>query len=488
MTTSAQPGTDSVETIPAIATGATSATATDAADAASSPKAPRPGIRSALADPVLRILAGATIVSTVGRGIFYTLTVLYFTHFVGLSAVEIAVILSVSSGVGVVTSYAGGHYADRFSARHMLVAFGVLEGLAMAAYPFAGDFTAALVLACIATGLNRAANSTRSAIIARAFDADHRVHTRAVLRTITNVGIAAGGAIGGLALLAGTVEAYRGLMIAAGVIYLLSALQLLRLPQRVDAARSHRIAKLEPDANTAARAAVDAATARAAADAQAAASARSPFRDRRYLALTVLSGVFGMQFALGEIGVPLWIAHNTAAPDVMVSVSLVINTLIVIALQIPLSRGTDDIRRAGRVVLIAGGLMLLACGLYAASAGTPSDAVPDAADASIGVGIGLAITLLVAGAFAHALAEILSQAGTWGLSFELADPLRAGAYQGMFGMGFSLGAMCAPLIITATALQLGTLGWAILAALFVASSVGIWLIARSATHSTMQPA
>lgn len=477
MSTSAQPATDSIETIPDVSPDAAAAAS---ARTPPSAQAPRPGIRSALADPVLRILASATIVSTVGRGIFYTLTVLYFTHFVGLSAVEIAVILSVSSGVGVLTSYAGGHFADQFSARRMLVIFLALEGVAMAAYPFSGDFTAALVLASLATGFNRAANSARSAIIARAFDAESRVHTRAVLRTITNVGIAAGGAIGGLALLAGTVEAYRGLMIGAGVIYLLSTIQLWRLPQRVDSPRSHRIARLEPNADTAARAAVDAATARAAADAAAAASARSPFRDRRYLALTVLSGVFGMQFALGEIGVPLWIAHNTAAPDVMVSISLVINTLVVIALQIPLSRGSDDIRRAGRVVLIAGGLMLLACGLYAAAAGAPGGSASDAAGASIGVGVGLAITLLVAGAFAHALAEILSQAGTWGLSFELADPQRAGAYQGMFGMGFSLGAMAAPLIITATALQMGALGWAILAALFVASSVGIWAIARRA--------
>jgi hypothetical protein len=70
------------------------------------------------------------------------------------------------------------------------------------------------------------------------------------------------------------------------------------------------------------------------------------------------------------------------------------------------------------------------------------------------------------------------------LELLLADPQRAGAYQGMFGMGFSLGAMCAPLVITATALQLGALGWAILAALFAASSVGIWLIARRAAPAS----
>lgn len=471
MSTSTAPETDGIETIPGGSPIPDPATTADAGAPTVGPT-PRPaGIRGALSEPVLRVLAGATIVSTVGRGIFYTLTVLYFTHFVGLSAAEIAVILGVSAGIGALTSYVGGHFADSFSARRMLVGFVALEGFVMAAYPFAGDFTAALVLASLATGLNRAANATLAAIIARAFVAEHRVHTRAVLRTITNVGIAVGGAIGGVALLAGTMEAYRGLMIAAGVTYLLSTVQLLRLPARVDApSRAVRIT-LEPNADTAAHAAADIAEARVAAEETAAASARSPFRDRRYIALTALCGLFGVQLALGEIGVPLWIAHNTDVPDVMVSICLVINTLVVIALQIPLSRGTEDIRKAGRAVLLAGGLMLIACALYAASAGAPG-----ATDAAVAI----AITLLCVGAFAHALAEILSQAGAWGLSFELADPQRAGAYQGMFGMGFSLGAMCAPLVITATALQLGTLGWAILATLFAASSAGIWLIARRA--------
>ncbi|AMB59596.1 MFS transporter [Microterricola viridarii] len=449
----------------------------DAAGTSPEPKQRPSGIRAALADPVLRVLATSTLISTLGRGIFFALTVLFFTHFVGLSAGEIALILGISSGIGVATSYLGGHFADILSARRMLFAFLLLEGVTMAAYPFASDFGTALLLACIATGLNRAANSTRSAVIARAFDGEHRVSTRAILRTITNVGIAAGGAIAGLALLAGTIEAYRGLMIAAGAIYAVSALQMLRLPAHiVDAPPRERRARLAVDADTAAIAAHEVASARQAA-AAAAASARSPFRDRRYLALTALAGVFGMQFALGEIGVPLWIVHNTAAPDVMVSAVLIVNTVIVIALQIPLSRGTDDIRKAGRSVLIAGAFMLIACGLYALSAGT------DVAGGSVGVGVGMAITLLVGGALFHSFAEILSQAGTWGLSFELADPQRAGAYQGMFGMGFSLGTMLAPLVITATALELGMLGWAILAALFVASAIGIWLIARKSVES-----
>ncbi|MCT9872096.1 MFS transporter [Paenarthrobacter aurescens] len=407
--------------------------------------APQHTLRVALSDPTLKILASAILVSTVGRGIFLTLTVLYFSRFVGLSAVEIAVILSVSSGVGVATSYIGGRLADRFSARRLLAGMVAVQGLAIASYTFAGNFSTAVVIACITVGVDRGANATRSAIIARAFDGPNRVNARAILRTITNVGIAVGGMIAGLALMAGTADAFRWMMISAGVVYILSALHLRRLPNRVDAPR-HDPANPAPTRGI------------------------SPFRDRRYILLTVLSGIFGMQFGLAEMGVPLWISQDTSAPDVLISVVLVINTVCVVLLQVPLSRGTDQPRRAGKIVMTGGVLMAAACALYAMAGGLPVIA---------------AITLLCGAALLHSLAEILSQAGAWGLSFELANPLQAGAYQGMFGMGSALGAMLAPLVVTATVVEHGTLGWAILGAVFIASAAGVALIARKASTTAV---
>ena len=79
---------------------------------------------------------------------------------------------------------------------------------------------------------------------------------------------------------------------------------------------------------------------------------------------------------------------------------------------------------------------------------------------------------------------MLSQAGGWGLSFELADPVRAGTYQGVFSMGYSLGAMVAPLFVTVDrARRSGFGGWAILAAMFLASGLGTWAIARAAARA-----
>jgi MFS family permease len=399
-------------------------------------------LAAGVADPVLRILVVAAFVLTLGRGVFLALTVLYFTLIVGLSAVEVAVILTVSSAVGAVASVAGGHLADRFSARRLIVGFELVAGISLMFYVVAETFEAALAIACVYSAFNQATHSVRSAIIARAFDGEGRVNARAVLHTVTNIGIAIGSAAAAGALLAGTPEAFRGTMIVAGAIIVASVIPLLRLPQRVNAPVRVPVADgADEDRGI------------------------SPYRDRRYLALTFLTGIFCLHFGLAEIGLPLWILHSTDAPIAMVSVVLILNTIIVIAFQIPLSRGSNDIRHAGKMIAFSGVLMAVACFVYAASGL---------------VSIWFAIAFLVIATLAHTFAEVLSSAGVWGLSFELADQRRAGAYQGVFGLSWSISAMVSPLVIT-LAVTNGILGWAALAVVFLLSAFGVWWIALRAS-------
>jgi MFS family permease len=414
-------------------------------------------LADSVADPVLRILLIATIIGKFGRGVFITVTVLYFAFIVGLTAGEIALILGIASAVGVGATYLGGRLADRFSARRLLVGFMAVEGVALLSYALADSFGTALGAACIVSAFGSAANTNRMAIIARAFDGPSRVSTRAIVGTVTNVAIAVGAGAAGVALLIGTADAYRVIIMLAGVMHLAGAVPLVRLPQRVDAAPRAAGVGAPADANVPAGAAI-----------RRAIPGRSPFRDPRYLWLTALTGIFAMHFGLFEVGVPLWIAHDTGAPDVLVSVLVILNSVIVILFQMRLSRGTHDLRTAGRVMGLAGLLMVAACFLYAVAAGMP---------------VWFAVTALLLGATAHAFAEVWSQAGGWGLSFELAIEERAGAYQGVFGMGFGLGSMAAPLVVNATALTHGLAGWLGLAALFLLSALGTRSLARHAASA-----
>lgn len=423
----------------------------------------RSRIAAILSDPVLNALIASTAVSRVGRGVFLTVTVLFFTQIIGLSAAEAAVVLAVSSGFGVVASFLGGWLADRWSARRLTFAFEALGGVLLAAYAFAGDFVSALILASLSGFFDSIGHSARSAIIARGFAPDRRVHARAVLRTVTNLSIALGSGVAAIALALGTAEAYRAVILIAGVLCTVGSLPLLRLTSAVDAPPR----KLEPVRTE--TGSIDADAAAAVAAERKDWNSRSPWRDPRYLLLSALSAIFGMQFGVAELGVPLWITRETNAPTVVVSVLLITNTVLVVLFQVRASRGTHDLRVAGRVTMIAGWLMAGACLIYALAAGLPA---------------WVAVVVLIIGMIAHTFAEILSQAGAWGLSFELADSVRAGAYQGVFGMGFSLGALASPVVVNATAITFGFAGWAMLALIFLAAASGIWVIARRAAAAS----
>jgi hypothetical protein len=93
----------------------------------------------------------------------------------------------------------------------------------------------------------------------------------------------------------------------------------------------------------------------------------------------------------------------------------------------------------------------------------------------------------VIGGLAHAAGEVLCEAGSWGLAFELADPASAGAYQGISTTGAALGNMLAPLVVTATAIEHGPPGWAVLGALFLAAGAGTLGISRQGAALRRRP-
>lgn len=429
----------------------------EAEEGASAAAQGRAGLRVRMADlfgrgdAVLGALVVATLISTLGRGLTMTLTVLYLAIVAGLTPGEIAVASTSAAIVAIFSAFAGGWLADRISARRLLVVLTILDAIAVGSYVVVGDLVAAIIVGCALFGFGAAAHSAEAAIIARAFEGSSRIRARAVLRTVTNVGIALGSAAAAAVLIIDDPLAYRASFVIAAVLSLIGVLFILRLPARVDA--GHAVA--------------------AEAESLAPVRGRSPWRDPRYLAFTALASIFGIQFTVLEYGIPLWIEHSTEAPRVMVSVLLILNTVIVTAFTVVLSRGTEDPRKAGRVFAIAGLLMAAACVVYALSAGAP---------------VWVAILALIAGGTAHAFAEVLSQGAGWGLAFELADPASAGAYQGLVGMGYGALSAVGPPLIAITALQLGLPGWLLLGGLFLASALGVLVLANRAARVSPAPA
>ncbi|WP_201308781.1 MFS transporter [Puerhibacterium puerhi] len=391
---------------------------------------------------VARSLTLSTMAFALSSGVFYTVSTLYFTRVVGLAPTTVGLGLGVAGGAGVLAAYGAGRLADRVGAHRVQWVATALNGLAMLAYTAAHSAAAFVVVACFAVAMRSASGSAKQAVLARWYVGPERVAVRARMRVVTNVCIGLGTVAAGAALLVDTAVAYQAAMLAVAVLLLAAVLPLARLG-RVPGLAARMLEHRSDDGAGRSR-------------------GPSPLRDRTYVASVALNSVLAMHFGLQTVGVPLWIA-STGAPTVMVSLLLVLNTAVVALLQVRASRGTDDVRRAGLTVRRASWLLAGACLAYAL-AGYGS--------------VATACVLLVVAALAHSLGEILGEAGGWGMAFELADPRSAGAYQGLSQTGYAVASMVAPPLVTATAIEHGTVGWVGLGVVFLAAGAGAAALVR----------
>jgi predicted MFS family arabinose efflux permease len=334
-----------------------------------------------------------------------------------------------------------GHLADRRGARRLLVVLLVLEGLSTLAFVAVDSFAAFVLVASAAAICDRGGSTVRNALIALAVPEGERVRGRALLRSLTNVGIGCGTAVAALALHYDSRPAYVTLIVADTCAFMVAAALLSRLPRATADARA-------PGVEGVPRLAA--------------------LRDRPYLAVTVLFGLISFQFGIFEIGLPIWVAEHTSAPRTVVAAALLVNTLLIVCLQVRASRGTEEASGAARACAWSGLLLGGACVLYAATAELPA--------------LG-AVGLLLIAVVVQTGGELLSSAGGWGLSYALARPDAPGQYQGVFNSGFAAAIMLSPLVVTLLPLSLGWTGWIVLGALFALSGAALVPVTRWAERS-----
>jgi MFS family permease len=400
--------------------------------------------------PVERALTLATMSASLSTGLFYTVSALYFTRVIGLSATAVGLGLTIAGAAGVAASFAGGYAADRVGADRLQLWANAVQGLALLAYVFATDAISFTLVACVAVGARSLQGTAKATVQARWFTGGERVEVRARLRVITNVFIGLGTVVAGAALLVDTAAAYRTTMVVVGLLAALATVPLSGLRERVEGFAALMDAHLAHDH----------------------VPGPSPLRDRTYVTSVALNSVIAMQFSMTSVGVPLWIVTRTEAPEVVISMLLVLNTVFVALFQVRAARGTHEIRLAGRAVRRGSLLLAAACLLYGAAGSTGAVA---------------AVVILLLAELLGSWAEVWCEAGSWGLAFELADPRSAGRYQGLFSTGYSLSGMVAPALVTATAVDHGIPGWAFLGCLFAVTGVAVGVVAgRAAARRTPQ--
>jgi MFS family permease len=389
-------------------------------------------------DSTLRVLALGTLVNRAGSGALYTTFALYFTREVGLAPSQVGIALSVGALAGMLAQVPAGHLGDVRGPREVLRAVTILSGLVSLGLLVARDLPALIVVMALTTGAQMAANSIRNGYVARVAVGGQGVRFKAYLRAVTNVAMAFGALLGGVALWINEPWAYLTVFALDSASAVVTGLTCSWLPH------------LEP------------APAREDGEPRLAV-----LRDTPYVLVTVLTGIVAMHFVVMEVGIPLWISGHTRAPTSMVAVLLVLNTVAVALFQVRMARGSDDVTSSAITMLRGCAWIAVAFAVIALSDGP---------------GEWVAVGLLLAGACVHVVGEMISSGGQWGVSMGLAPVERQGQYQGFAGLGFSLANIAAPTLITVLCIEWGRPGWFVMAGLILGAAallrpVSAWALA-----------
>ena len=125
-----------------------------------------------------------------------------------------------------------GLVSDRYGARTLSVVFRLLCGASVLGYVLVDGFVSFLVAAAAFAVLSSAAGTATSALVGTVLEPAERVHGRAYMRVVSNLGVAVGAVGGGLVLRANSAAAYDASLVASGLAIGLSGLMYLLLTRR----------------------------------------------------------------------------------------------------------------------------------------------------------------------------------------------------------------------------------------------------------------
>jgi Major Facilitator Superfamily len=348
-----------------------------------------------------RAISLATFVNTFGSGMFMTSSALFFTQIVGLSLAHYTSGLLIGSMVGLVGGLYVGRIADQLGAREAQMAVKLGGAVATVCCLLVGDFWQWVLVSAL-IGLTTSGHNPCQAPLIRAYGGENPVRFRAYQRSLTNLSLALGALAAGIAIGIGTRSAYATLLWARAVAYVGCAVALLRVP---------RLAPTHTRGLT---------------------RRWQALRDGRYLAATTSNALMSVHFAVPTVLLPLWIADETHAPRSIVSGAFILNTALIVLLQVRASKGVDDNRSAAKRMLWAGLAIAGGLALIALAAGPPS---------------GLAVALVLGGVVVYTLGELWHAAASMEYQFGLAPAHAQGQYSGVFGLGQGLAGAVAPAIV-----------------------------------------
>jgi len=399
------------------------ATASDQAP----PRTPRARARAAVSRLLpppgpQRVLVASVLTVTVGGGLLLGNSTLYLIRVVGMSTNEVGVGLTIGAAIGLVAGPLVGHLADQYGPKQVHIISMLCGAAATAGFVLTRAFWELVLVSLGVTLVGAAANASRAPLI-RALAGEHSTRYLSYQRAITNVGIMVGIAFATIGIQLNSAPVYITLILISAATFLGAGAILIWLPHVKPIGRSP--AQRQWVALT----------------------------DRPYLTITVLNGAMSVYLAIPTFALPLWIVNYTSVPRAAVTGFVLVNGLLVVALQVRVSRGVTDPVAAGKRMRWAGFALLVSSGLI----GSMAD-----------LAAWTALLLLLVAAVVYSLGEIWQAVASFELMFGLALPQAQGQYSGAFGLGQGAANAAAPAVLAGLCLDHGLPGWLILGVLLAA--------------------
>lgn len=377
-----------------------------------------------------RLLVLIGFVDAIGTGLYIAGFAVFFTLSAGLSATEVGLGLTVANACGLVTLTPIGMLADRIGPRAASILLHYWRGVGFVAFAFVHDFTTFLVVSCFVGIPTRAIDPVSQMYVDRHIGKDLRMRVMSVMRVVYNIGFSVGGLLTTVILVVGTRPAFLVIVLGNGATFLLAGFLLARVPLLADDPPGRRTARGWP---------------------------RS-LRQGRYLIVTGLNAVLVLNTTVLTLGIPLWVTTRTDAPAAVVAPLMVLNTVLVVLLQVRLSRDTDS-REGGVRALRWSALAFAGCMVVLAFSGLLNQ-------------VGAVVAVVVATVLLT-FGELWHFAGRLSVSYALAPRDRQGEYLSVFWLGSAAALMAGPVLITVGVVEHGTVGWLVLAGVFLATGLAI---------------
>ncbi|CRK57729.1 putative membrane protein [Alloactinosynnema sp. L-07] len=383
-------------------------------------------------DPLRRKLIAIRLAESIGKGVFISGSVVYFTLHVGLSAGQVGLGLSAAGFAGLVSSIVFGMIADRMSRRRLLCILFVLLAIGFGLYSVVDSAAKFYVLVMCVGFLEYGTSPTNSALMGTLVAPEERVRLKAMMRSVFNIGFSVGIGVAAAAALSPKLLVVIPLTTAA--LMIVAAILVTRLPEGESKPIPSGVKRF------------------------------AAVRDLPFLGVIGVSMVLASHMTVLLVALPLWALNRTSVPHFLIPLLLIFNTVFVILFQVRASKGAETVAGASNTARksgywLAGGLLIIAATALADN-------------------VVLVSATIVAAVLILSVAEIMQAASAWGLGFGLAPEHAQGEYLGAFDLHVITQNIIGPAILSGIVVAFGFWGWVAVAAMVLVAASVITPVAR----------